>query len=110
MFRMLFAVSIVLVPTLALGQQTPATDAPTVRCLLAGKTFSPGATIGGAGGVMACSADGAWVASDIPASGCFFADNFYSVGATSGVSNTKALVETCTADGSWSTTPVKDAP
>ena len=110
MFRMLFAVSIVLAPTLALGQQAPAADAPTVRCLLAGKTFSPGATIGGAGGVMACSADGAWVASDKPASGCFLADNFYSVGATSGVSNTKALVETCAADGAWSTTAAKDAP
>jgi hypothetical protein len=107
---MLFAIYIVLVPTLALGQQAPATDAPSARCLLAGKTFSPGATIGGAGGIMACSADGAWVASDKPASGCFLADNFYSVGATSGVSNTKALVETCAADGSWSTTAAKDAP
>lgn len=48
------------------------------------------------------------MATDKPTAGCFFADNFYSVGATSAVTGAKSLIETCGADGTWSASPVKD--
>lgn len=111
MLRILIVTAAVLLCSAANAQQTPTTpDAPATsgRCLLAGKAFSTGATIRASAQVDVCDASGAWVATDKPAAGCFFADNFYSVGATSGVTGTKTLTETCGTDGTWSTSPVKD--
>ena len=110
MLRILIVTAAVLLSSAANAQQTPAPDTPATsgRCLLAGKSFSTGATIRASAQVDVCDASGAWVATDKPTAGCFFADNFYSVGATSGVTGTKTLIETCGADGTWSTSPVKD--
>ena len=101
--------SIVFAPALASAQQTT-TDTLAARCFVAGKAFSPGATVRASSGVTVCGADGSWSTTDKPASGCFFADNFYSAGATSGVSNTKNQIETCDPDGTWSAATVKDSP
>jgi len=108
MLRILIATSLVLLPVGARAQQQPTPD-PTssaARCLLAGKSFSVGATVRASSQVDVCDPTGAWVASDKPASGCFAADNFYSVGASSNA--TKSLIETCQLDGTWSATPAKD--
>jgi hypothetical protein len=102
MLRILIIASLALAPTFAAAQDQPAPDAPSVRCLIAGKSFSPGATIRASSGVTLCDPGGAWVASDKPASGCFLGDNFYSVGSIAGASSSKAMVETCNADGTWS--------
>ena len=110
MFRILTVTVAVLLSSGAYAQQTPAPDAPatSARCLLAGKSFSTGATIRASAQVDICDAGGAWVATDKATAGCFFADNFYSVGATSALTGAKSLVETCGADGTWTTSPVKD--
>lgn len=105
MLRSLIIASVVLTPALAIAQQPPSADTPAVRCLLAGKSFSAGATIRASATVDVCDTNGGWAASDKPAAGCFLADNFYSVGAVVGVNNAKTSVETCTADGTWSESP-----
>ncbi len=97
-------------PTVAFAQsQTPADTTPAARCLLGGKTFSPGATIRGAATVELCGTDGIWAATDKASSGCFFADAFYSVGATSAVSGSKTMIATCQPDGTWSTSATEAA-
>ena len=111
MFRILIVIAFVWLPSVAFAQTQPAPDAPAAasgRCLLAGKSFSTGTTIRASAQVDICDTSGAWVATDTPTAGCFFADNFYSVGATSAVSGAKSLIETCGADGTWSASPVKD--
>ena len=102
MLRTLIIAALVATPSLAFAQaQTPTETA--ARCLLGSKTFSPGATIRASAGVNVCNPDGTWAVTDKPAAGCFFADAFYSVGATSSVSGNKAVTATCNPDGSWST-------
>ena len=110
MLRVLIAASLVLLPvaTNAQDQTTPPAPATNTRCLLAGKTFSPGATIRASAVVNVCALDGTWATTQQTAAGCFFADNFYAVGATAGVSGTKTQVETCGPDGSWSAAAAKD--
>ncbi len=105
MFRSLIVTALLLVPTVGFAQQTPAADTSPARCLLGGKSFSPGATIRASSGVNVCNPDGTWGATDKPAAGCFFSDGFYSVGATAAVSNSKTTIETCGADGIWSSVP-----
>jgi|SRR6476620_8527621 len=102
MLRTLIIAALVATPSLAFAQaQTPTETA--ARCLLGSKTFSPGATIRASSGVNVCNPDGTWAVTDKPAAGCFFADAFYSVGATSSVSGNKAVTATCNPDGGWST-------
>ena len=103
MLRTLIIAALVATPSLALAQAQTTTDATPARCLLGSKTFSPGATIRASSGVNVCNPDGTWGTSDKPASGCFFADAFYSVGATSSVSGSKTLTATCNPDGTWNT-------
>ena len=110
MFRLLILASLLACPTVAFAQsQSTTADTTPNRCLLGGKTFSPGATIRSAAAVELCGTDGTWAATDKAASGCFFADAFYSVGATSAVSGSKTLLATCQPDGTWSTSPVEAA-
>jgi len=110
MFRLLIVASLLACPTLAFAQsQTPAETGPATRCLLGSKTFSPGATIRSAAAVQICGTDGQWASTDKASSGCFFADAFYSVGATSAVSGSKTMIATCQPDGTWSTSPVEAA-
>ena len=105
MLRALLIASIALAPLPALAQQTSATDASSGRCLLAGKSFSTGATIRAASSVMQCDASGEWTATQSPAAGCFLADNLYSVGATAAVAGSKTVTETCNLDGTWTAKP-----
>ncbi len=107
MLRTLLVAILALAPGFALAQSQPAADAPAVRCLLAGKTFSPGATIRASAAVNICGPDGNWTVTQQTASGCFLADNFYSVGASAAVAGSKTLIEVCGADGLWTS---KDAP
>ena len=102
MLRTLIIAALVATPSLAFAQAQTTTETAT-RCLLGSKTFSPGATIRASSGVNVCNPDGTWAVTDKPAAGCFFADAFYSVGATSSVSGNKAVTATCNPDGSWST-------
>ena len=102
MFRTLLVTALILSPEVALAQSTPA-DAPAAKCLLAGKTFSPGATIRASAAVNVCGPDGNWAVTQQTAAGCFFADNFYSVGASAAVAGSKTAIETCGADGIWTT-------
>lgn len=110
MLRTLIVTALVLLPSAAFAQTqaTPDTPATGAKCLLAGKSFSTGATIRASAGVDVCDASGTWVATDKAPAGCFFADNFYSVGATSSVSGSKSVIETCGADGTWTSSPAKD--
>ena len=109
MLRTLIIVALMGTPSLALAQSQTTSDTTPPHCLLGSKTFSPGATIRASAGVDVCNTDGTWVQSDKPASGCFFNDAFYSVGATSSVSGNKAMTATCSADGTWSTAPAPAA-
>jgi hypothetical protein len=102
MLRTLIIAALVATPSLAFAQAQTTTET-AARCLLGSKTFSPGATIRASSGVNVCNPDGTWAVTDKPAAGCFFADAFYSVGATSSVSGNKAVTATCNPDGSWST-------
>ena len=102
MLRTLLIAALVATPSLAFAQAQTTTET-AARCLLGSKTFSPGATIRASSGVNVCNPDGTWAVTDKPAAGCFFADAFYSVGATSSVSGNKAVTATCNPDGSWST-------
>jgi len=102
MLRTLIIAALVAKPSLAFAQAQTTTET-AARCLLGSKTFSPGATIRASSGVNVCNPDGTWAVTDKPAAGCFFADAFYSVGATSSVSGNKAVTATCNPDGSWST-------
>ena len=101
MLRTLIIAALVATPSLAFAQAQTTTET-AARCLLGSKTFSPGATIRASSGVNVCNPDGTWAVTDKPAAGCFFADAFYSVGATSSVSGNKAVTATCNPDGSWS--------
>ena len=103
MLRVLLIAAFTLVPGMALSQSTPAPDASAVRCLLAGKSFSPGATVRASASVNVCGPDGTWAVTQQTASGCFLADNFYSVGASAAVAGSKTAIETCGADGIWTT-------
>lgn len=103
MLRILILAAFAATPTLAFAQSQTSPDPTPARCLLGSKTFSPGATIRASSGVNVCNPDGTWAVTDKPAAGCFFADAFYSVGATSSVSGNKAVTATCNPDGSWST-------
>ncbi|MEO6012387.1 MAG: hypothetical protein ABIQ30_02225 [Devosia sp.] len=103
MFRKLILAAIVAASTPSFAQTTVTPDAPAARCLLASKSFSPGATIRASSAVNVCGADGNWTLTEQTSSGCFFADAFYSVGSTSAVSGSKTLTATCNADGTWST-------
>ena len=109
MLRTLMIVAIVATPSLAIAQSQSAADTTPARCFLGSKTFSPGATIRSAASVELCGTDGTWAATDKAAAGCFFADAFYSTGATSSVSGSKTLIATCQPDGTWSTSPVEAA-
>lgn len=102
MFRALLIASLVLAPTVALAQSQPA-DGSAAKCLLAGKSFSPGATVRSSAVVNVCGPDGSWAVTQQTAAGCFFADNFYSVGASAAVAGSKTMIEVCGADGTWST-------
>jgi len=102
MLRTLIIAALVATPSLAFAQAQTTTET-AARCLLGSKTFSPGATIRASSGVNVCNPDGTWAVTDKPAAGCFFADAFYSVGATSSVSGNKAVTATCNPDGGWST-------
>ena len=102
MLRTLIIAALVATTSLAFAQAQTTTET-AARCLLGSKTFSPGATIRASSGVNVCNPDGTWAVTDKPAAGCFFADAFYSVGATSSVSGNKAVTATCNPDGSWST-------
>ena len=102
MLRTLIIAALVATPSLAFAQAQTTTET-AARCLLGSKTFSPGATIRASSGVNVCNPDGTWAVTDKPAAGCFFADAFYSVGATSSVSGNKVVTATCNPDGSWST-------
>jgi hypothetical protein len=104
MLRLLLIAALTIAPGLAIGQSTPTPDASTARCLLAGKAFSPGATVRASASVNVCGPDGNWAISQLTASGCFFADNFYSVGASAAVPGSKTAVELCGPDGIWTTT------
>ena len=102
MFRALLIAALVLVPGCALAQSTTTTDSgPAAKCLLAGKSFSPGATIRASASVNVCGPDGSWAITQQTSAGCFFADNFYSVGASAAVAGSKTTVEICGADGTW---------
>ena len=103
MLRTLIIAALVAMPSLASAQAQTTTETTAARCLLGSKTFSPGATIRASSGVNVCNPDGTWAVTDKPASGCFFADAYYSVGATSAVSGNKAMTATCNPDGTWST-------
>ena len=105
MFRALLIASFVLAPLPVSAQSTTSSDATSGRCLLAGKSFSTGATIRAASSVMQCDANGDWTATQSPAAGCFFADNLYSVGATAAVGGSKTMTETCNPDGTWTEKP-----
>ena len=106
MFRSLILASLLLVSTASFAQSQGTTDtAPAARCLLGGKTFSPGATIRASATVDVCGTDGIWATTDKSSAGCFFSDAFYSVGATSAVGGSKTTLATCNADGTWSTAP-----
>jgi hypothetical protein len=109
MLRTLIIVALVAAPSFALAQSQTPSDTTPAHCLLGSKTFSPGATIRASAGVNVCNSDGTWGTSDKPASGCFFNDAFYSVGATSSVSGNKAMTATCNPDGTWSTAAVPAA-
>jgi len=102
MLRTLIIAALVAMPSLA-SAQAQTTETTAARCLLGSKSFSPGATIRASSGVNVCSPDGTWAVTDKPASGCFFADAYYSVGAASAVSGNKAMTATCNSDGTWST-------
>jgi hypothetical protein len=106
MFRLLILAALVAAPVAAFAQSTTEPTTPN-RCLLGSKSFSPGATIRSAGAVQACSADGTWGTTEQTASGCFYADAFYSVGATSAVSGNRTMLAVCQADGSWSTSTIE---
>lgn len=104
MLRLLLIAALTLAPGLALGQSTTTPEAPAAKCLLAGKSFSPGATVRASASVNVCGPDGNWAVTQQTASGCFFADNFYSVGASAAVTGSKTAVELCGPDGIWTTT------
>jgi len=103
MLRTLIIAALVALPSFAFAQAQTTTETTAARCLLGSKSFSPGATIRASSGVNVCSPDGTWAVTDKPASGCFFADAYYSVGAASAVSGNKAMTATCNSDGTWST-------
>jgi len=103
MLRTLIIAALVALPSFAFAQAQTTTETTPARCVLGSKTFSPGATIRASSGVSICNPDGTWTITDKPTSGCFFADAFYSVGATSSVSGNKAMTATCNSDGTWST-------
>ena len=105
MFRLLIATALLFASTTAFAQQASPTDASPAKCLLSGKSFSPGATVRASSSVDICNPDGTWAVTDKPAAGCFFSDGFYSVGATAAVSNTKSTIETCGPDGIWTAAP-----
>jgi hypothetical protein len=107
MFRILIGASLVLAASPAFGQSTPAPDTPATRCFIAGKAFSAGATIKASSTVEICGVDGAWTTTQQTSSGCFFADNFYSTGASAAVAGSKTASEICGPDGTWTT---KDGP
>ena len=108
MFRALLIALLLLMPAAALAQSTnTGENGPAVRCLLAGKSFSPGSTIRASAAVNVCGPDGNWAITQQTSAGCFFADNFYSVGASAAVAGSKTTVEICGADGIWTT---KEAP
>jgi len=108
MLRTLIIAALVATPSLAFAQAQTTTET-AARCLLGSKTFSPGSTIRSAAAVQICGTDGQWASTDKASSGCFFADAFYSVGATSAVSGSKTMIATCQPDGTWSTSPVEAA-
>ena len=103
MFRILIAASLLLAISPAFAQSTPAPDTPAPRCFIAGKAFSVGATVRASSTVETCGPDGAWTITQQTSSGCFFADNFYSTGATAAVPGSKTALEICGPDGSWTT-------
>ena len=105
MFRLLIVAALVAAPAGAFAQSTEPT--PPNRCLLGSKSFSPGATIRSGGAVQLCRDDGTWGITEQMASGCFYADAFYSVGATSAVTGNRSMLATCQPDGSWSTSTVE---
>src|SRR3954469_14191573 len=103
MLRLLLIAALTFAPGLAFGQSTTTPEAPAAKCLLAGKSFSPGATIRASASVNVCGPDGNWAVTQLTAAGCFFADNFYSVGASATVVGSKTAVELCGPDGIWTT-------
>lgn len=109
MLRILILAAFAAMPSLALAQSQSGPEPVAARCLLGSKTFSPGATIRAGATVETCNTDGTWAATDKPAAGCFFADSFYSVGATSSVSGSKTMTATCKPDGTWSTATTQAA-
>ena len=107
-------VKAVLVFTLVLGlagaagaQETSATAGREARCLLASKTFSPGATIRAGAKVMECTSAGTWSETEKDAAGCFAEDQFYSTGALAGITGNRNATMTCLKDGSWSPAETK---
>jgi hypothetical protein len=106
MFRLLIVAALIAAPTFACAQSNTEPTPPN-RCLLASKSFSPGATIRSGGAVQLCRDDGTWGITEQTASGCFYADAFYSVGSTSAVTGNRTMLATCQPDGSWSTTTVE---
>jgi hypothetical protein len=103
MLRILILAAFAAMPSLALAQSQTTPEPTAARCLIGSKTFSPGATVRAAATVEICNPDGTWSTTDKQASGCFFADSFYSVGATSAVSGSKTMTATCNPDGTWTT-------
>lgn len=106
MFRLLILAALVAAPAVAFAQSSTEPTPPN-RCLLGSKSFSPGATIRSGGAVQICNADGTWGITQQTASGCLYADAFYSVGATSAVTGNRSMLAVCQADGSWSTSTVE---
>src|SRR3569833_530607 len=86
MFRTLIIMAVMATPSVAFAQSQNTAEPTSARCLLGGKTFSPGATIRASSAVNVCNPDGTWGTTQQTSSGCFFNDAFYSVGATSSVS------------------------
>jgi hypothetical protein len=109
MFRTLIIMAVMATPSVAFAQSQNTAEPTSARCLLGGKTFSPGATIRASSAVNVCNPDGTWGTTQQTSSGCFFNDAFYSVGATSSVSGNKTMTATCNADGTWSTAPAPAA-
>ena len=106
MFRLLIVAAFIAAPAVTYAQSNTEPTAPN-RCLLARKSFEPGATIRSAGAVQVCRDDGTWGVTEQTSSGCFYADAFYSVGATSAVTGNRTMLATCQPDGSWSTSTVE---
>ena len=106
MFRILIVAALVAAPAVAFAQSATEPTPPN-RCLVGSKSFSPGATIRAGGAVQVCGEDGTWGTTEQTASGCFYADAFYSVGATSAVTGNRSMLATCQPDGSWSTSTVE---